>query len=177
LVLLGSLARAAGTSDEEALRTCVLEPIEMHNTAITLDGELEEWLARGHDRDGNPVLLRDIPTLAGAGALRSDVRDMLRWLDANVGDPTSDLEGSLRVAQERRESFIPGGTENDVAIGLNWILQTWATREASGTAMAPAASSRSPGSIPIGAWASWSSAMPSTPSTTSRCTCSTTRTR
>jgi serine-type D-Ala-D-Ala carboxypeptidase/endopeptidase len=95
----------------------------MRNTAITLDGELRGWMAQGHDATGNAVPLWDLPTLAGAGALRADVRDMLRWLAANLGEPTSDLERSLRVAQEPRAAFAEGPGAADMQVGLHWIVQ------------------------------------------------------
>lgn len=62
--------------------------------------------------------LWDIPTLAGAGALRSDMRDMLVFLKANVGEPRSALERALRTAHEPRA---PAGP--NMQIGLNWLTR------------------------------------------------------
>jgi serine-type D-Ala-D-Ala carboxypeptidase/endopeptidase len=126
--LLGhALSRAAGTTYEEALRTRVLEPLGLRSTAITLDNALRSRMAQGHDPAGEPVPLWDIPTLAGAGAPRADVRDMLRWLAANAGEPSDELGRALRVAQEPREPFGPDGSTR-TWIGLNWIIETGARR-------------------------------------------------
>lgn len=48
------------------------------------------------------VPLWEITTLAGAGGLRSNMRDMLLFLDANLGEPTTALERALRVTHARR---------------------------------------------------------------------------
>jgi serine-type D-Ala-D-Ala carboxypeptidase/endopeptidase len=121
--LLGhALARAAGTSYEEALRTRILEPLGLRSTAITLNDELRSRMAQGHDPTLAPVPLWDIPALAGAGALRADIRDMLTWLAANVREPASDLERALRSAHEPRMPFGPDGAST--SIGLNWIVET-----------------------------------------------------
>jgi len=56
-----------------------------------LRGEVEpspEMLARlanGHNQALKPVPNWDLPTLAGAGALRSTVNDMLKFVAANLG--------------------------------------------------------------------------------------------
>lgn len=122
--LLGhALGRAAGSSWEPALRERILDPLGMTNTGITLTGETAEWMARGHNQAGTVVPLWDLPTLAGAGALRADVNDMLRWLAANIGEPQNDLERSLRIAHEPRATLSEQGPVR-LSIGLNWMIQT-----------------------------------------------------
>lgn len=118
--LLGhALSLRAGTSYEDLVRERILEPLGMESTGITLDEEMAEWMTRGHDRSGRVVPLWDIPTLAGAGALRSNMIDMLRFLDANVGEPESGLEQAMRTAQEPRAEASPA-----MAVGLNWHVRT-----------------------------------------------------
>jgi serine-type D-Ala-D-Ala carboxypeptidase/endopeptidase len=126
--LLGhALARAAGTSYEEALRTRILEPLGLHSTTVALDDALRHRMAQGHSAALQPVPLWDLPTLAGAGALRADVQDMLRWLAANVGEPVDDLTRALRTAHEPRVSMGPEGSGGPM-IGLNWIIQSSGAR-------------------------------------------------
>ena len=118
--LLGhALSRAAGLSYQELARERILHPLAMDMTGITLDDDMSGWMTRGHDQQGNVVPLWDLPTLAGAGALRSNMRDMLTFLDANVGPPTSDLERAMRTSHEPREEA--GGP--GMRIGLHWIVQ------------------------------------------------------
>ena len=59
--------------------------------------------------------LWDLPTLAGAGALRSNVGDMLTFLAANIGPPQSRLEQSMRDSHEARRN-----ANAQTNIGLNW---------------------------------------------------------
>lgn len=118
--LLGHvLARAAGTDYETLVRTEILDPLEMSSTSITLDAAAQARMAKGHDANGVEVPLWDLPTVAGAGALRSNMRDMLRFLSANVGAPSSSVEEGLRTAHAPREVMGPGAE-----IGLNWITRT-----------------------------------------------------
>jgi serine-type D-Ala-D-Ala carboxypeptidase/endopeptidase len=118
--LLGHvLARAAETDYETLVTERILQPLGMDMSAITLSGETEAWMVRGHDEQGAVTSLWDLPTLAGAGAIRSNMNDMLVFLDANVGPARSDLERAMRAAQEVR-GVMGGGME----IGLNWIVRT-----------------------------------------------------
>ena len=98
------LAGVAGGTYEEVIRERILAPLGMSMSGVTLEGELGEWMAQGHDQAGNVVPLWDIPTLAGAGAIRSDVGDMLTFLAANTGEPQSDLENG-----DAREPHPPQG--------------------------------------------------------------------
>lgn len=120
--LLGHvLGLVAGDGYEAALRDRVLEPLGMDNTAIDVSGERAQRIARGHDATGAEVPLWDLPALAGAGALRSDAADMLRWAGAHLdGDPDG-LATALRVAQEPRAAISEGqGSATD--IGLGWMM-------------------------------------------------------
>ena len=117
--LLGHvLARTAGKSYEDAIRERILEPLGMEMTGITLRDATEDWMARGHDDRGRVAPLWDLPTLAGAGALRSNVEDMLKFLAANTGPPESNLERSMRTSHEIRKDMNP-----QMSIGLNWHVR------------------------------------------------------
>lgn len=117
--LLGHvLARVGAGSYEDVLSERVLQPLGMHRTGIALDEDMRIWMANGHDQQGNVVPLWDLPTLAGAGALRADVTDMLIFLAANTGRPVSQLERSMRDSHEVRKSV-----NKRLAIALNWHVQ------------------------------------------------------
>jgi D-alanyl-D-alanine-carboxypeptidase/D-alanyl-D-alanine-endopeptidase len=99
--LLGHvLARANGSSYDTLVRERILKPLGMTRTGIVLDEDMQNWMANGHDPEGNVVPLWDLPTLAGAGALRSDVTDMLVFLEANTGPAETPLERSMRVSHD-----------------------------------------------------------------------------
>jgi len=114
--LLGhALALKAGVSYEELVRRRILAPLRMRETAITLSPELRARVAPGHDNEGNVVPNWDLPTLAGAGALRSTARDMLTFLAANL-DSTS-------VFRQAHLSRHAAGNAN-MTIGLGWHILT-----------------------------------------------------
>jgi hypothetical protein len=52
----------------------------------------------GHSATGSPVRGWDSGVLMGAGGLQSNLDDMLKFLDANVGPPGSALERAMRTA-------------------------------------------------------------------------------
>lgn len=56
---------------------------------------MRERLAQGHDTPLHAVPGWDLPTLAGAGALRSTAIDMMRFLDASQGKRRTDLRAAI----------------------------------------------------------------------------------
>lgn len=118
--LLGNLlANRAGQSYEDLVRTRVLAPLGMTSSGITLTPPMRANLAKGHDAAGQPAANWDLPSLAGAGALRASMTDMLKFLDANLGEPKNDLERAMRLAQQPRFRMSPA-----TQIGLGWITIT-----------------------------------------------------
>jgi D-alanyl-D-alanine-carboxypeptidase/D-alanyl-D-alanine-endopeptidase len=119
--LLGhALARRAGTDYETLVRTRILEPLGMKNSAITLSKSMKEHLTPGHDASLQPVPNWDIPTLAGAGALRSTANDLLTFLAANIGIDKSALSPSMAaMIAARRPTGNPG-----LEIALGWHIWT-----------------------------------------------------
>jgi D-alanyl-D-alanine-carboxypeptidase/D-alanyl-D-alanine-endopeptidase len=114
--LLGHILTLKARTDYESLvlyRIC--KPLKMNDTRITLSAEQRSRLATGHSADFQPVPNWDITTLAGAGALRSTVNDMLKFLAANMGLVKTDL---LPVLQKSHQIPKPAdGKETDVALG------------------------------------------------------------
>jgi D-alanyl-D-alanine-carboxypeptidase/D-alanyl-D-alanine-endopeptidase len=79
---------------------------------------MQARLAPGHDPMGNVVPNWDLPTLAGAGALRSTTNDMLTFLAANLDSTGKPLGAVLhRTHAALRPTTIP-----NMQIGLNWHI-------------------------------------------------------
>jgi CubicO group peptidase (beta-lactamase class C family) len=109
--LLGHLlALHAGKSYEELVLEQICRPLGMDDTRVTLTAAQKKRLAPGHLPSGEAAANWDIPVLAGAGALRSTVNDLLRFLQANIG-------GRYESAHVRK-LYIGEGS----AIGLAWHL-------------------------------------------------------
>jgi serine-type D-Ala-D-Ala carboxypeptidase/endopeptidase len=114
--LLGHvLARRAGTDYETLVRTRILEPLAMKSTAITLSNAMKSRLATGHDGSLQPTANWDLPTLAGAGALRSTVNDLLTFVGANIGIGKSPLAPAMAAMLATRRPT--GGPNLDIAVG------------------------------------------------------------
>ena len=117
--LLGhALALKAGTSYEQLVTRRILTPLQMKETAITLTPALRARLALGHGGDGHVVPNWDLPTLAGAGALRSTAADMLTFLVANLDSTRAPLSRTLQQTHGERHA-----TDNpNLKIGLAWHI-------------------------------------------------------
>jgi CubicO group peptidase (beta-lactamase class C family) len=88
----------------------------MTDTKIALTPAMQSRLAPGHDEGGRPAGLWDIPTLAGAGALRSTVNDMLKYVRANADSNSKPLGRVLATTHGERR---PTPSAN-MTIGLAW---------------------------------------------------------
>jgi len=90
--LLGhALVLRAGKGYEALLRERVLGPLGMDATGIAVKGPI----VAGHDEKLRPVKNWDLPALAGAGALRSTVRDMLVFGGAACGARKTKLDAAF----------------------------------------------------------------------------------
>ncbi len=119
--LLGHvLALRAGMSYEALVRSRICEPLGMADTRITLTPDMKARQAVGHNATLNPVPNWDLPTFAGAGALRSTANDMLTFLAANLGYVKSPLaEAMAEEVSIRRPAGAP-----DMEIAYGWHVQT-----------------------------------------------------
>ena len=128
--LLGHvLALRGGMSYEALLRSRILDPLGMSDTGITLTLGMKARLAVGHKEVGRtnqnpygltPVPNWDIPTLAGAGALRSTANDMLTFLAAYLGYMKTPLSAAMadQIAIRRPSDG------SDFEVGYGWRIQT-----------------------------------------------------
>jgi serine-type D-Ala-D-Ala carboxypeptidase/endopeptidase len=124
--LLGHiLARRAGMDYEALVRTRICEPLGMKSTGIALSADMNARFAVGHDQSLQTVASWDLPTLAGAGALRSTANDMLSFLAASLGYTKSPLAPAMAaMLTVRRPTGTPG-----LEIALGWHILTKDDRE------------------------------------------------
>ena len=117
--LLGHvLALRAGKSYEEILKERILDPLGMNDTRVDATPSMKQRMAQGFDAMGTPTHTWDVPTLAGAGAIKSTANDMLKFLAANL-DSTSTSVGKVLASARlpRRDADRPGNS-----IGLGWHI-------------------------------------------------------
>ncbi len=118
--LLGHvLALRAGKPYFTLLRERVLEPLGMRDTWITIPAERIARFAVPHTADLDVDNAWDLPTFAGAGALRSTSNDMLKFADAVTHRDRGPLARAITFSIEpRRPTTIP-----NMRIALGWHVR------------------------------------------------------
>jgi CubicO group peptidase (beta-lactamase class C family) len=117
--LLGHvLALRAGMSYEALVKSRICVPVGMNSTGIALTPEMKARLAAGHDPSMDPAKTWDLPTLAGAGALRSDATDMLTFIATNLGYTKTPLAPAMEAMLKVRR---PTG-QPDLEMALGWHI-------------------------------------------------------
>ncbi len=119
--LLGHvLTLRAGMDYETLVRSRICEPLGMPSTRVTLSPEMKARLATGHNSTLKAVPNWDIPTLPGAGALRSSANDLLTFLAANLGYVKTPLAAAMAAEVSIRR---PTGVPN-MEIAYAWHVLT-----------------------------------------------------
>ncbi len=116
--LLGHiLCLKSGKNYDQLISDAVSRQLGMKNTGIALTPKMEEQFAKGHHL-GQPVEHWDLTqSMAGAGALRSNVKDMTQFLAANMGLLNSPVTDLLRQCHNQQHEPAP-----TIGVGLGWIL-------------------------------------------------------
>jgi D-alanyl-D-alanine-carboxypeptidase/D-alanyl-D-alanine-endopeptidase len=124
--LLGHLlARHAAKDYETLIHEEIAAPLGMRHTAIRVTPEMSSRFARGHDMSLEPTPNWDLPTLAGAGALRSTANDLLIFLDAFLDHAPNALAPAMAaMLMHRRPAGLP-----HLEIGLGWSVLVEHSRE------------------------------------------------
>ncbi len=113
--LLGqALASSEKTSYSDLVAARILAPLGMAATGIELSPDHARFLAQGHNASLLPVPLWDLPSMPGAGALRSSTRDMARFLQAH-------MHGTLAGASETHLAQVRIDDTRSVALG--WFIE------------------------------------------------------
>jgi CubicO group peptidase (beta-lactamase class C family) len=116
--LLGHiLALRAKMGYEDLVKERILNPLGMKDTAIIFSPSMRSHLAAGHNMEGKQTENWDLPTFAGAGALRSTASDMTKFVTANLGLSKTIISDSIAEAQKVRRTF----EGSPVKISFNWI--------------------------------------------------------
>jgi CubicO group peptidase (beta-lactamase class C family) len=124
--LLGHiLTLKTGKNYETLLRTRICNPLKMDNTVITLTPEEMKYLATGYNKRGRPAKIFDFSIFEGAGAIKSNVNDMLIFAEANLGLLKSDLYPEMLKTHEIKHA----ANKRDLYIGMGWHVWKKYNRE------------------------------------------------
>ncbi len=123
--LLGHILELkAGINYETLVKQRICAPLKMSNTVITLTPELQSRFAKGHEDNLKTAENWDMPALAGAGALRSTVNDLLNFASANLGLTETKLAAAIELTHQthdgRTRTHLP-----DLNVALAWHI--WKT--------------------------------------------------
>jgi D-alanyl-D-alanine-carboxypeptidase/D-alanyl-D-alanine-endopeptidase len=113
--LLGyALARRTEQPFEQLVRERICDPLGLADTRISIPPETRDRFADGHNRRGRPVPHWDVLALAGAGALRSTVIDLLRFLELQL-EPAA-----MRLGRAAQATHEPRARRGRLSQGLGW---------------------------------------------------------
>jgi CubicO group peptidase (beta-lactamase class C family) len=112
-----AIERAHQASLEQLYADAITGPLGMPDTAIQLTPARHPRLALGFAANGQRAseFTPGFPDVGGASALRSTLRDMMRYLEFELGEAGSPLDQLLRVLHQPRHA----AKEGDVALGWN----------------------------------------------------------
>jgi len=118
--LLGDLmVHASGKSYEELLHNYLVDSLGMTMTSTKLTADMQKNLAKPYNEKGEPTLNWDFDAITGAGAIKSNMSDMIKYLAFQMGKTEKlEFKEGLRLMQTRR-------FETDVqntAIGMGWHI-------------------------------------------------------
>jgi serine-type D-Ala-D-Ala carboxypeptidase/endopeptidase len=116
--LLGeALSRRIGQSYESLVQSRICTPLELVDTRIDPPPDAEPRMAMGHSHRGKPVPDWHLPSMPGAGALRSTASDLLILLRHHLSPAQSPLPDAIAMVQAPR---VRAG--RFVRVGLGWHL-------------------------------------------------------
>lgn len=79
-------------SYEEALQKMILNVLEMEKTTTDLSVYNDETLVQGLNKKGKPVSHWDFKVMVGAGAIKSNVKDMLTFMYSQLNDNIVEID-------------------------------------------------------------------------------------
>lgn len=112
--LLGHvLARIDNKPYEQVINDRVLQPLGMPNTFVDVPSSHTALLSNGHDASLNLAKHWHLATLAGAGAIKSNIKDMAQYLKANL-NPQAEM---IKLTHKQTTGFDNKGPK----VGLAWF--------------------------------------------------------
>jgi D-alanyl-D-alanine-carboxypeptidase/D-alanyl-D-alanine-endopeptidase len=116
--LLGHLLALNDNSTyEELMLQSIANPLDMNDTRIELTQRMKENLALGHS-GGKVVENWDIPTLAGAGAIRSSTSDMAKFISANLGYVNNSFMEAMKLTHKVRHD-----KAGEMSVAMAWHIK------------------------------------------------------
>lgn len=106
------LERRTGKKLEELFRAEIFTPLQMNQSAITLNNSQQQHLAQGYNEQGEATSLWDLASLQGSGAIRSTLDDMVKYAKAQL-EADCPLKGPILLTHQKTFD----GKDEDMALG------------------------------------------------------------
>ena len=117
--LLGNImAIKAGSSYEDLIKNIICDKLDMPNTRVNFSQKQKKHLVTGYAANGQKAVNWDwLDSMAGAGALHSDLKDMMKFLEANLGLTKTDITEAMNNSHKTQFVSSQMGSIN---ICLGW---------------------------------------------------------
>lgn len=123
MLVSAALAHRSGMDFGQLLDTRLFTPIGM-DTAYVDNAPDGVRVAAGHSPDAQPVSAWNFATdLAGAGGVRASLEDMVRYVQAQLGQRPSSADAALALGREPQP--MPAGQP----MAINWLLAPLGDRQ------------------------------------------------
>ena len=122
VALLGELLSQKQKTDYATLlETRIAKPLGMTDTSLVPDADQAKRLAPPHNASCDPAKSWHFDAMAGAGAIRSTVSDMLKFAQANLESPYNETGKAIELAfsQQRTSKGFTG-----TPTGFGWLINT-----------------------------------------------------
>lgn len=100
----------------QLVKESILVPLEMANTSDKVDPKNKN-IAPPHNKEGTKVPFWNFQAMAGAGALKSSLNDMLRYTIAQLTYPETDIQKAMNLTKQFT-FFVPPNSD----IGMAWHM-------------------------------------------------------
>jgi serine-type D-Ala-D-Ala carboxypeptidase/endopeptidase len=119
-LLARAMVRRSNATEDQLYARIIAGPLGLHDTSIEMTGAQRARLAQGFRRNRQPApeFGPGFPAMAGAGAVRSTLNDMMRYLDFELGRVDIPLRSLLPALHEPRHAAGPNGS-----VGLGWQMR------------------------------------------------------
>jgi CubicO group peptidase (beta-lactamase class C family) len=118
--LLGHiLTLSSAKTYNELLKYYITDSLGMSMTSVNISDEMKKNLAPGYNEKQEPAVNWDFDVMEGAGAIKSNISDMMKYLAFQLGrNDELDFKEGLKLMHTRRfETEIP-----NTAIGISWFI-------------------------------------------------------
>jgi len=117
-LLANILCDVSKSNFETLLIESICKPLDMHNTVINTTKEQQEKFATPYIVPNKITKYWDFQAIEGAGAIKSNLVDMLKFINAQLRPDNSSLGKAIKLAH----SFQDSTSMRNTSIGLGWFI-------------------------------------------------------